>query len=53
MGETSTPDSLYSAISVAAPPSAPKGETISTKAKETIDNDVEAITVEELVHGVC
>jgi hypothetical protein len=53
MGETSTPGSLYPAISVAAPPSAPKGETISTKAKETIDNDVEAITVEELVHGVC
>lgn len=53
MAATSAPASLYSALAVAAPPSAPKGETMSTKAKETIDNDVEAITVEELVHGAC
>ncbi|HEX5374959.1 MAG TPA: hypothetical protein VFW48_02265 [Solirubrobacterales bacterium] len=53
MVAVSVQDSLYAALAVAAPPSAPKGETISTKAKETIDNDVEAITVDELVHGVC
>jgi hypothetical protein len=51
MAATSTQESLYAALAVAAPPSAPKGETLSTKAKETIDRDVEALTLEELVHG--
>lgn len=51
MTATSTQESLYTALAVAAPPSAPKGETLSTKTKETIDRDVETLTVEELVHG--
>lgn len=51
MSATSPQKSLYNALAVAAPPSAPKGETLSTKAKETIDRDVETLTIEDLVHG--
>jgi hypothetical protein len=51
MPATSPQKSLYNALAVAAPPSAPKGETLSTKAKETIDRDVETLTIEDLVHG--
>lgn len=51
MPATSPQKSLYNALAVAAPPSAPKGETLSTKAKETIDRDVETLNLEDLVHG--
>ncbi len=53
MVEPSTPASLYEALGAAVPVSAPKGETVSTKAKETIDNDVEALSIEEMAQGVC
>jgi hypothetical protein len=47
----STPASLYEVLAESPPASAPAGETISTKAKETIDNDVEALPIEELIRG--
>jgi hypothetical protein len=49
----STPASLYEVLAESPPASASAsaGETISTKAKETIDNDVESLPLEELIRG--
>jgi hypothetical protein len=43
--------SLYEVLAEPAPPDAGAGETNSTRTKETIDADVEAFTIEELMHG--
>lgn len=43
--------SLYTALANPAPPGAPRGETISTKTKETVDRDVEALVLEEMLHA--
>jgi hypothetical protein len=37
---------LYRLLAVAAPSNAPPGETLTTRQKETIDNDVEAFGLE-------
>jgi hypothetical protein len=37
---------LYRLLAVAAPASAPPGETLTTRQKETIDNDVEAFSLD-------
>ncbi len=39
---------LYSLLAEPAPEEAGPGETLTTKAKETVDNDVEAFAVQEL-----
>jgi hypothetical protein len=41
--------SLYEALAEPAPASSPAGETVSTKAKETIDRDAEAFVMEEVM----
>lgn len=44
-----SPDtSLYSILAEPAPEDSAPGETLTTKAKETVDNDVEAFSVQEL-----
>jgi hypothetical protein len=49
--ESMSSQSLYTALAVDAPACAPVGETITTKAKETIDNDVEMFFIEDLVES--
>lgn len=39
---------LYSLLAEPAPDESGPGETLTTKAKETVDNDVEAFAVQEL-----
>jgi hypothetical protein len=39
--------SLYKTLSEPAPASSVSGETNTTKAKETVDNDVEMLVLEE------
>lgn len=39
---------LYSLLAEPAPEESAPGETPTTKAKETVDNDVEAFSVQEL-----
>lgn len=41
--------SLYEVLGEPAPASSIRGETISTKTKETLDNDVEMLVLEELM----
>jgi hypothetical protein len=43
---------LYKLLAEPAPDESARGETITTKAKETVDNDVEAFAFEELAVGV-
>lgn len=43
--------SLYDLLAEYAPAGTTPGQTNSTKAKETIDNDVERFAVEELLYG--
>lgn len=44
--------SLYDELAEPAPAGARRGETIGTKAKETLDNDVETFETAELaIHG--
>jgi hypothetical protein len=40
---------LYRLLAVAAPASAPPGETLTTRQKETVDNDVEALNLDAAV----
>jgi hypothetical protein len=40
---------LYTVLAEPAPEESAPGETVTTKAKETLDNDVEAFGVQELV----
>ncbi len=37
---------LYRLLAVAAPASAPPGETLTTRQKETVDNDVETFNLD-------
>ncbi len=39
---------LYESLANTAPVGAPRGETIRTKAKETLDNDAEVLNAEEV-----
>jgi hypothetical protein len=46
------PASLYEVLGNPAPSTSIRGETITTKAKETLDNDVEMLLLEELIEHV-
>jgi hypothetical protein len=39
---------LYSVLAEPAPDESAPGETLTTKAKETVDNDVQAFALQEL-----
>jgi hypothetical protein len=43
------PGSLYEALGEPAPATSIRGETRGSKAKETVDNDVEMLVLEELM----
>ena len=45
------PSTLYDSLSEPTPLGPTSGRTDITKAKETIDNDVERFAVEDLLHG--
>jgi len=42
---------LYQLLAEQAPAEATRGETITTKAKETVDNDAEAFSIVEMMIG--
>jgi hypothetical protein len=44
--------SLYELLGDPAPQTSVHGETTRTKTKETVDDDTEALVVEELIDGV-
>jgi hypothetical protein len=48
-GPPDSTSSLYDLLAEPAPAGSPAGETNITRAKETIDNDVEGFAVEELM----
>jgi hypothetical protein len=46
--------SLYAVLAEEAPEGAERGETVTTKRKETLDNDAEAfVSLESSVYGGC